>query len=71
MVDDVVFEIARKGLLPGDYEYGDRRCHLSEGLIERLLSGLYSTVKSEEINDMVARFRDSLLTNCPFSISPG
>ena len=71
MVDDVVFEIARKGLLPGDYEYGERRCHLSEGLIERLLSRLYSSVKSEEIDDMVARFRDSLLTNCPFSISPG
>ena len=71
MVDDVVFEIARKGLLDGDYEYGDRRCHLSEGLIERLLARLYSSVKSEEIDDMVARFRDSLLGNRPFSISPG
>jgi len=71
MVDDVVFEIARKGLLDGDYEYGDRRCHLSEGLIERFLARLYSSVKSEEIDDMVARFRDSLLGNRPFSISPG
>ncbi len=71
MVDDVVFEIARKGLMEGDYEYGDRRCHLSEGLIERLLARLYSSVNSEEIDDMVARFRDSLLNNRPFSISPG
>jgi CRISPR-associated protein Cas1 len=71
MVDDEVFEIARKGLMEGDYEYGDRRCHLSEGLIERLLARLYVSVKSEEIEDMVARFRDSLLNNRPFSISPG
>jgi CRISPR-associated protein Cas1 len=71
MVDDVVFEIARKGLLDGDYEYGDRRCHLSEGLIGRLLSRLYTSVNSEKIDDMVARFRDSLLTNRPFSLSPG
>ena len=71
MVDDAVFEIARQGLLDGDYEYGDRRCHLSEGLIERLLARLYSSVKTEEIDGMVARFRDSLISNRPFSISPG
>ena len=71
MVDDAVFEIARKGLIEGDYEYGDRRCHLAEGLIERLLTRLYSSVKNEEIDDMVARFRDSLLGNRPFSLSPG
>ncbi|MDD1665848.1 MAG: CRISPR-associated endonuclease Cas1 [Methanomicrobiales archaeon] len=71
MVDDAVFDIARKGLMKGDYEYGERRCHLSEGLIERLLTHLYGSVKGEEIDDMVARFRDSLLGNRPFSISPG
>jgi len=70
MVDDAVFEIARKGLLDGDFEYGERRCHLSEGLIGRLLSLLYTSVKSEEIDDMVARLRDSLVSNLPFSISP-
>jgi CRISPR-associated endonuclease Cas1 len=70
MVDDVVFGIARGGLHEGDFEYGERRCHLSEGLIERLLTRLYSSVKNEEIDDLVARFRDSLTTNRPFSISP-
>lgn len=70
MVDDVVFEIARKGLLEGDYEHGDRRCHLSEGLIERLLSRLYLSVKGDEIEGMVVRFRDSLLGNRPFTF-PG
>jgi CRISP-associated protein Cas1 len=67
MVDDAVFDIARKGLIDGDYEYGDRRCHLSEGLIERLLSRLYTTVQAGEIDDLVAAFRDSLVNNRPFS----
>jgi len=67
MVDDAVFSLARKGLGEGDFEYGDRRCHLSEGLIERLLARLYTTVKSEEIEALVAGFRDSLLTNRPFA----
>ncbi|MDD1668990.1 MAG: CRISPR-associated endonuclease Cas1 [Methanomicrobiales archaeon] len=71
MVDDIVFGIARGGLIDGDFEYGERRCHLSEGLIERLLARLYGSVRGEEIDDMVARFRDSLLGNRPFSISPG
>ena len=60
-----------RGSSKGTTSTGDRRCHLSEGLIERLLARLYSSVKSEEIDDMVARFRDSLLDNRPFSISPG
>ena len=67
MVDDAVFAIARKGLLEGDYEFGDRRCHLSEGLVERLLARLYGTVKSDEIDDMVVQFRESLVTGRPFS----
>jgi len=70
MVDDVVFGMARAGLHDDDFEYGERRCHLSEGLIGRLLSGLYGSVKNEEIDGMVARFRDSLLTNRPFSVPP-
>ncbi|MDD1670567.1 MAG: CRISPR-associated endonuclease Cas1, partial [Methanomicrobiales archaeon] len=69
MVDDAVFEIARKGLREGDFEYGDRRCHLSEGLVGRLLARLYTSVDGEEIDDLVARFRDSLLDNRPFSLA--
>jgi CRISPR/Cas system-associated endonuclease Cas1 len=72
MVDDAVFGIARKGLQEGDFEYGDRRCHLSEGLIERLLARLYVSVKSDEIDDLVARFRESLINSRPFSLpAPG
>jgi CRISPR-associated endonuclease Cas1 len=67
MVDDAVFEIARRGLHEGDFEHGDRRCHLSEGLVERLLSRLYVSVQEGEIEDMVARFRESLIGNRPFS----
>jgi CRISPR-associated endonuclease Cas1 len=67
MVDDVVFEIARRGLGEGDFEYGDRRCHLSEGLIERILACLYASVRDDEIDELVARFRDSLISNRPFS----
>jgi len=70
MVDDAVFGIARAGLGEGDYEYGERRCLLSEGLIERLLARLYITVKNEEIEEMVARFRDSLLGGRPFTLAP-
>ena len=69
MVDDAVFEIARKGLREGDFEYGDRRCHLSEGLVGRLLARLHTSVDGEEIDDLVARFRDSLLDNRPFSLA--
>ncbi|MGE5832468.1 MAG: CRISPR-associated endonuclease Cas1 [Methanomicrobiales archaeon] len=69
MVDDAVFEIARKGLHDGDFEYGERRCHLSEGLIGRLLQKLYISVDAEEIDGLVARFRDSLLSNRPFSVA--
>jgi CRISPR/Cas system-associated endonuclease Cas1 len=66
MVDDAVLGIVRTGLLEGDYEYGDRRCHLSEGLVERLLSRLYTSVRGEEIDDLVAGFRESLLHGRPF-----
>jgi hypothetical protein len=68
MVDDVVFEITRKGLQEGDFEYGDRRCHLSEGLIERLLARLYTSVRGGEIDGLVSMFRESLLNNRPFSL---
>jgi len=68
MVDDPVFELARRGLHEGDFEYGDRRCHLSEGLVERLLSKLYVSVKGEEIGGMVAQFREALLGNRPFLV---
>ena len=68
MVDDAVFELARRGVREGDFEHGDRRCHLSEGLIERLLSRLYVSVRGEAIDDMVARFRGALLGNQPFMV---
>jgi CRISPR-associated endonuclease Cas1 len=68
MVDDVVFEIARNGLREGDFEYGDRRCHLSEGLIGRLLARLHTSVRDGEIEGLVAAFRESLLNNRPFSL---
>ncbi len=68
MVDDAVFELARRGLHEGDFEHGDRRCHLSEGLVERLLSQLYVSVKGEEIDDLVATFRDSLFGHRPFTL---
>jgi CRISPR/Cas system-associated endonuclease Cas1 len=68
MVDDAVFELARRGVREGDFEHGDRRCHLSEGLVERLLSRLYISVRAEGIDDMVARFREALLGNQPFMI---
>jgi CRISPR-associated endonuclease Cas1 len=73
MVDDAVFELARRGLHEGDFEHGDRRCHLSEGLLSRLLSKLYVSVRGEEIDGMVALFRDALMENRPFIIpeSPG
>jgi CRISPR-associated endonuclease Cas1 len=70
MVDDVVFDMAGRGLSEGDFEYGDRRCHLSEGLIERLLAGLYTSVRGGDIDGLVAGFRESLLDNRPFAI-PG
>ncbi len=70
MVDDAVFGIARKGLHEGDFEHGDRRCHLSEGLVSRLLAMLHTSVEGEEIEALVARFRDSLLNNRPFSVVP-
>jgi len=67
MVDDIVFRVARQGLPEGDYEYGDRRCHLSEGLIERLLSGLSGSVQGGAIDSLVAGFRESLIHNRPFT----
>jgi CRISPR/Cas system-associated endonuclease Cas1 len=67
MVEDAVFEIARKGLHEGDFEYGERRCHLSEGLVGRILARLHTSVDGEEIDNLVARFRDSLLSGGPFS----
>jgi CRISPR-associated protein Cas1 len=70
MVDDAIFELTRRGLNEGDFEHGDRRCHLSEGLVERLLSRLYVSVKGEDIDDMVARFREALTGNRPFLITP-
>jgi CRISPR-associated endonuclease Cas1 len=68
MVDDVVFGMAGRGLQEGDFEFGDRRCHLSEGLIERLLAGLYTSVRGGEIDNLVAGFRESLLNNRPFTL---
>jgi CRISPR-associated protein Cas1 len=68
MVDDAVFELARLGLHEGDFEHGDRRCHLSEGLVERLLSRLYVSVKGEEIDGMVARFREAIMESRPFLV---
>jgi CRISPR-associated protein Cas1 len=68
MVDDAVFELARQGLNEGDFEHGDRRCHLSEGLVERILSRLYVSVKGEEIDGMVARFREAIMESRPFLV---
>jgi CRISPR-associated endonuclease Cas1 len=68
MVDDAVFELARRGLHEGDFEHGDHRCHLSEGIVERLLSKLYVSVKGEDIEEMVARFREALVGNSPFMV---
>jgi CRISPR-associated endonuclease Cas1 len=68
MVDDAVFGLARQGLRDGDFEHGDRRCHLSEGLVERLLSRLYVSVRGDHIDGTVARFREALLENRPFMV---
>jgi CRISP-associated protein Cas1 len=68
VVDEVVFSLARKGIKPHFYECGEKRCYLSDELVEDLMAALHASVKRDQIDEYVNTYRESILFNAPFYV---
>jgi len=67
MIDETVFSLARGGVSSHDYETGDRRCYLSEDLIQNLLDGIRRTLDDGPINAAVRDYAHAILSGTEFS----
>jgi CRISPR-associated endonuclease Cas1 len=67
MIDETVFYLARERISAGDYEIGDRRCYLSETLIQDLLAGIRRTLDDGPINTVVRDYARALISGTEFS----
>ncbi|WAI00568.1 CRISPR-associated endonuclease Cas1 [Methanogenium organophilum] len=66
MVDEVVFSIARAGLIDRRYEVSTKRCHLNEEVIDALIAPLRESIKQELIDSNVLSLSQSLMGDGPF-----
>lgn len=67
MIDETVFSLARGGISACDYDTGDRRCYLSENLIQNLLGGIRRSLDDGRINTVVRDYACALLSGTEFS----
>lgn len=67
MIDETVFSCARRGISAADYEIGDRRCYLSEPLLQGLLGEIRRTLDDGPINTVVRGYALALLSGTEFS----
>lgn len=69
MVDAAVMSMGNAGISPQEYDTEGTRCHLSERLIEGLVSELRSRIDQRAINAHVLNFRSALLEREEFTVS--
>ncbi|MDK2974271.1 MAG: CRISP-associated protein Cas1 [Methanofollis sp.] len=67
MIDETIFSRARDGIAARDYEAGDRRCYLSEDLIQNLLGSIRRTLDDGPINAVVRDYALAILSGKEFS----
>ena len=68
MVDRFVFQIAKDGIIPFDFELTATRCILSEDLIRKMIDLFYTTINTEKINEHVFGFCNSMKNNAEFRV---
>lgn len=69
MVDVAVVATIHAGILPHEFDAEGTRCHLSEGLIERLVSALRLLIDQDRINTHVLNFKRAVLEREEFTVT--
>ncbi|MDD1689490.1 MAG: CRISPR-associated endonuclease Cas1 [Methanoregula sp.] len=68
MVDPIVFPLAKKSLVPADFEITQDRCMLSDDVINTMMKAFYTSSLTDKVNEQVYNFYNAIRDNQEFKI---
>ena len=68
MVDSIVFLLAKKSLVPADFEITPDRCMLSDDVINTMMKAFYTSSLTDKVNEQVYNFYNAIRDNQEFKI---
>ena len=68
MIDPIVFLLAKKSLVPADFEITQDRCMLSDDVINTMMKAFYTSSITDKVNEQVYNFYNAIRENQEFKI---
>ena len=68
MIDREAVRFIRENVTEEDYECGSTRCILSDQCMKELIRLFHESIRQDQIDQQVARYRESLLNKCDYQI---
>lgn len=68
MVDPIVFLLAKKSLVPADFEITQDRCMLSDDVINTMMKAFYTSSLTDKVNEQVYNFYNAIRDKQEFKI---